>query len=126
MASQNYAKIWRAIRERLQITCAYQARYREACPIILGYSAEGQERVLVFQIGGQTSAGSKLPGWRSFDLTGLSGLKLREGSFVEGDRHTRTQSLIRFVDVDVNIPETLIRPAPLPFGHPGLRPPRES
>jgi hypothetical protein len=125
MVSQSYAKIWRAMRERMQITCEYQARYREACPIILGYSAEGQERVLVFQVGGQTSAGSKLPGWRSFDLSGLRDLRLRKGPFVEGDRHTRAQSLIRFVDVDVNIPETLRRSSPLPFGSPVLRPPRE-
>jgi hypothetical protein len=125
MVSQSYAKIWRAMRERMQITCEYQARYREACPIILGYSAEGQERVLVFQVGGQTSAGSKLPGWRSFDLVGLRDLKLRKAPFIEGDRHTRTQSLIRFVDVDVNIPETLARSVPLPFGSPELRRPRE-
>ena len=125
MVSQSYAKIWHAMRERMQITCEYQARYREACPIILGYSAEGQERVLVFQVGGQTSAGSKLPGWRSFDVAGSRDLKLRKGPFVEGDRHTRAQSLIRFVDVDVNIPETLTRSVPLPFGSPELRPPRE-
>ena len=62
MVSQSYAKIWHAMRERMQITCEYQARYREACPIILGYSAEGQERVLVFQVGGQTSAGRHTTG----------------------------------------------------------------
>jgi hypothetical protein len=124
MVSQNYEKIWRAVRDRMQITCEYRARYREACPIILGYSVEGLERALVFQIGGQTSAGSKLPGWRSFDLDDLRKLRLRKGPWIEGDRHTRTQSLIRFVDIDVNIPETLKRLTPLPFGSPQLRPPR--
>jgi hypothetical protein len=125
MVSQNYTKIWRAIRGHMQITCEYRALYREACPIILGYSAEGQERVLVFQIGGRTSAGSRLPGWRSFGLAGLRELKLQKGPLIEGDQHTRTQSLIRFIDVDVNIPETLTRSAPLPFGSPELQPPRE-
>ena len=48
--SSNYEKIWRAVRERKQITCVFEGRYREACPIILGYSADGRERVLVFQI----------------------------------------------------------------------------
>jgi hypothetical protein len=66
MPSENYKRIWRAARERKQITCTFESRYREACPIILGYSADGRERVLVFQIGGQTSPQSKLPGWRSF------------------------------------------------------------
>jgi hypothetical protein len=55
MPSENYKEIWRAIRERKQITCTFEGRYREACPIILGYSADGRERVRVFQIGGQTS-----------------------------------------------------------------------
>jgi hypothetical protein len=54
--------------------------------------------VLALQIGRATSAKSKLPGWRSFHLA--------------------------FVDVDVNIPATLTRPQPLPFGSPELLPPR--
>ena len=44
MPSTTYESIWHAVRERLQITCRYNGRYREACPIILGYSADGRER----------------------------------------------------------------------------------
>jgi hypothetical protein len=126
MPSENYKRIWRAVRDRKQITCTFESRYREACPIILGYSADGRERVLVFQIGGQTSPQSKLPGWRSFSLADVRDLSLRAGPWAQGDSHTQTQSHIRFVDVDVNIPDTLTRPEPLPFGSPELRPPRRS
>ena len=122
--SLNYQTIWRAIRERKQITCLFDGKYREACPIILGYARDGQERVLVFQVGGQTSPGSKLPGWRSFDLADVHDLKLRVGPWTEGTGHARPQSHIRFVDVDVNIPATLTRPRPLPFGSAELQPPR--
>jgi hypothetical protein len=122
--SATYKTIWRAIRERKQITCVFEGRHREACPVILGYSSDGRERALVFQIGGQTRRGSKLPGWRSFRLAGVRDLKLRDGPWTEGDSHTRTQPHIRFVDVDVNIPATLTRPQPLPFGSPELLPPR--
>ena len=40
-------------------------------------------------------------------------------------RHRQAQTCIQFVDVDVNVPETLTRPQPLAFGSPGLRPPRQ-
>ncbi|MGB7097737.1 MAG: hypothetical protein WBD95_03085 [Xanthobacteraceae bacterium] len=122
--SSNYEKIWCAIRERKQITCVFDGRYREACPIILGYSVDGRERVLVFQIGGQTSPRSKLRGWRSFYVAEVRDLRVSSGPWAEGSSHTQTQSHIQFVDVDVNIPETLTRPGPLPFGSPELRPPR--
>ena len=119
-----YKQIWRAVRERKQITCTFDGKHREACPIILGYAADGSERVLVFQFGGETSPRSSLPGWRSFLLTKIHDLKLRDGRWVEGDTHSQTQSHIQFIDVDVNIPQTLTRPAPLPFGSPQLQPPR--
>ncbi len=122
--SSNYERIWRAVRERKQITCVFEGRYREACPIILGYSVDGRERVLVFQIGAQTSPRSKLPGWRSFYVAEVRDLRLSGGPWAEGSSHTQKQSHIQFVDVDVNIPETLTRSRPLPFGSPELRPPR--
>jgi hypothetical protein len=124
MPSENYRQVWRAIREPKQITCVFEGRYREACPIILGYSANGRERALVFQIGGETSPRSKLPGWRSFNLADVQDLRVRAGPWAEGDSHKQTQSHIRFVDIDVNLPGTLTRSEPLAFGSPQLRPPR--
>jgi general stress protein 26 len=122
--SKTYKRIWRAVRERKQIACMFEGKYREACPIILGYSSDGRERVLVFQFGGETSPGSKLPGWRSFLVAEIRDLKLQKGPWAEGNSHTQTQAHIQFVDVDVNIPDTLTRLEPLPFGSPDLRPPR--
>jgi hypothetical protein len=124
MPSENYRQVWRAVRERKQITCVFEGRYREACPIILGYSANGRERALVFQVGGQTSSRSKLPGWRCFNLADVHDLRVRAGLWAEGDSHKQTQSHVRFVDVDINLPDTLTRPEPLAFGSPQLRPPR--
>jgi hypothetical protein len=120
-----YRLVWKAIRTRQQITCIYKGRYREVCPHILGYKECGQEAVLVFQFGGGST--SKLPregNWRCFDLAGMTDVDLRDGSWHTGTRHTKTQSYIQFVDVDVNVPETLKRRQPLAFGSPKLRPPR--
>lgn len=123
--STTYRDIWRAVRERKQITCTFDDKYREVCPIILGYAADGKARVLAFQFGGQTSPRSKLPGWRSFLVEAIHDLELRDGAWIEGLAHHRQpQSHIQFVDVDVNIPATLTRPEPLPFGSPALQPPR--
>jgi hypothetical protein len=125
MPSKNYEIIWRAMHDRKQISCTFKGRYREVCPIVLGYSATGRERVLVYQVGGETSSGSVLPGWRSFYLDEVHDPALRRGRWREGNSHQRPQSHIHFVDADVNIPETLTREKPLPVGSPLLRPPRD-
>ena len=119
-----YRTIWQAIRERQQVVFSYEGQPREACPLILGYSATGKETVFAYQIGGRTSGGKKLPDWRCFSLAKIGDLATRSGEWLEGDSHKQAQSCVRFVDVDVNIADTLTRPQPLPFGSVELRPPR--
>jgi hypothetical protein len=119
-----YRIIWQAVRERQQIVFTYDGRPREACPLILGYSADGKEAVSAYQVGGRSSPGNKLPGWRCFYLSKMSELSIQDGEWLEGESHKQPQSCVQFVDVDANIPETLVRPQPLPFGSPELRPPR--
>jgi len=100
--STTYRLIWKAVRARKQITCICGGRYREMCPHILGYKKLGQEAVFAFQFGGATT--SRLPpqgDWRCFDLAGVTDVQLRAGRWYSGTRHTKTQSCIQFVDVDV-------------------------
>jgi hypothetical protein len=113
-----------AVRERKQIIFSYKGGPREACPLVLGYAADGQEKVFAYQFGGVTSPGSKLPDWRCYFLARVKNLHLRDGAWLEGTSHKQAQSCVRFVDVDANIPETMTRPAPLPFGSSELRAPR--
>ena len=120
-----YQLIWQAIRARKQITCIYEGCHREVCPHILGYKTPGTEAVFAFQFGGEST--SKLPpggDWRCFDVARMTEVRLRDGRWYSGTRHSRTQTCIQFVDVDVNVPDTLAHPQPLPFGSPALRPPR--
>ena len=51
-------------------------------------------------------------------------LQSRPGAWQEGTSHTQAQTCVHFVDVDVNVPETLTRKRPLPFGSDQLQPPR--
>src|SRR5882757_4428043 len=122
--SETYELIWRAVRERRQITFLYNDLPRECCPLILGYAADGYEALSAYQFAGATSGKKKLPEWRCFDLAKVRALTSRPGPWREGDSHSQPQSCVRDVDVDANIPDTLIRKRPLPFGSPELRPPR--
>jgi hypothetical protein len=119
-----YKVIWQAIHARRRIVFNYEGHAREACPLILGYSAKWEEVVFAYQVGGGTSQRRRLPDWRCFHLGKASHLTTRDGEWLEGDSHRQTQSCVRHVDVDVNIPDTLTRDAPLPSGSPQLRPPR--
>src|SRR3954451_14706912 len=124
--STAYRIIWKAIRARKQIMCSYKNRPREVFPHILGYKAPGEEAVFMFQVGGESSQPLPPGGdWRCFDLDGIADIQVREGSWRGGSRHRQAQTCIQFVDVDVNVPETLTRPQPLAFGSPALRPRRQ-
>jgi general stress protein 26 len=124
--STAYRIIWKAIRARKQIVCSYEHHPREVFAHILGYRASGEEAVLVFQVGGESSKPLSPAGeWRCFDLDGIADIQVRESPWRGGSRHRKAQTCIPFVDVDVNVPETLTRPQPLAFGSPGLRPPRQ-
>jgi general stress protein 26 len=124
--SAAYRIIWNAIRARKRIAFSYGDRPREVCPHILGYKASGQEALFVFQVGGESSQPLPPRGdWRCFEVDGISDIQLRDGSWRSGTRHSKAQSCVQFVDIDVNVPETLTRGQPLPFGSPRLRPPRQ-
>jgi hypothetical protein len=122
--SATYSTIRQALRRRQQIVFIYHGKPRAACPIVLGYSADGSEALSAYQVAGESSGGRALPGWRCFRLAEIGDLETRDGEWREGDSHKQPQACVRFVDVDVNIPQTLARSEPLPFGSPDLRPPR--
>ena len=124
MPSNAYRLIWRAIRRRRQLVFRYGGSDREACPLILGYSADGREALFAYQFAGATSGQSKLPDWRCFYVADIDGLRSRLGPWHEGTSHKQTQSCVRHIDVDANVADTLKQEKPLPFGSPLLRPPR--
>jgi hypothetical protein len=124
MASDAYKLIFRALRRRDLVTFSYQGLPRECCPVILGYAADGREVLFAYQFAGATSSKTKLPQWRCFCIAGIRDLKSRSGAWLEGTSHTQAQTCVHFVDVDVNVPESLTRDLPLAFGAKALRSPR--
>ncbi len=82
MPSVAYKILWRAVREHRQVTFVSEKKHREAYPVILGYSAGGEETLFAYQVGGHTSPGNKLPGWRLLHCGGHSRPDLAKGGWL--------------------------------------------
>jgi hypothetical protein len=121
MPSDTYTLIWHAARRRQQLILQYDEYPRECCPVVLGYKADGSETAFMFQFAGGSSDPSKLPNWRCLTVAKIRDLRARTGEWHEGKSHKQRQNCVDWIDVDVNMPDTLTREAPLPFGSPLLR-----
>jgi hypothetical protein len=100
--STTYKLFREAILGERPVTCVYQGYYRELCPLIIGHT-RGRERVLAFQFGGESSSGLTLGNWKCLDLSQVKDAELRTGAWREGDRHSKQQTCVEDVDLDVNI-----------------------
>jgi PIN domain nuclease of toxin-antitoxin system len=107
--SRVYELFMQAIADRKQIFCTYEGPPRELCPHILGHT-KGEEFALTFQFGGQSKSGLPPRGeWRCLSLAKVRNIRLRDGPWHAGSRHTRPQPCVEVVDVDVN-PSSPYRP----------------
>ena len=107
--SSVYKLFEQAMVSRTQILCTYKGRRRELCPVILGHSQE-REKALTYQFGGQSNKGLPPAGqWRCLWLSEVSNVRLREGPWCVGDRHSQPQDCVEIVDLDVN-PESPYNP----------------
>ena len=103
MPSATYRLFREAILNEKQVTCTYQGYYRELCPLIIGYK-KGQERVLAFQFGGQSSSGLAPGGdWKCLQLVQVEDAELRDGPWHEGGLHRKEQTCVEEIDLDINI-----------------------
>jgi hypothetical protein len=85
MASATYRLFAQAMRERKQIVCTYRGHRRELCPIILGH-ADGEEKALTFQVGGESSSGLPPDGeWRCLFLSKVERAFMRDGPWRAGE-----------------------------------------
>jgi hypothetical protein len=102
MPSSAYKLFEQAMTGRKQILCTYNGRPRELCPVILGHS-QGQEKALTYQFGGDSETGLPPGGeWRCLWLAKIGNVRLRDGAWHAGDRHSLPQGCVEIVDLDVN------------------------
>jgi hypothetical protein len=103
VTSGTYALIEQAMRERSRVACVYQGKRGEICPIVLGWT-DGREKVLAYQVGGESSRPLRGPEtrWRCMWIDEVSEATLVEGAWVSESTHKSSQTCVKDVDLDVN------------------------
>ena len=101
MPSATYTLFHDAILGEQQVVCFYDGRIRELCPHIIGTNRRGEEVVLAWQFGGESSG--PLPQWRCLKLANVSDARTRRGRWHEGGSHRTTQTCVREIDLDINV-----------------------
>jgi hypothetical protein len=100
--SATYNILREAILSEKRIACTYNGQTRELCPIVLGRS-NGQEKVLTYQVGGGTDKGTLLrPNWKCLFVAKMQNPRLQEGPWLEGANHSKPQSCVEVVELDIN------------------------
>ena len=87
--------------EKLRVVARAKGGRRKMCPHALGYGSSGEERVLVYQFDGFSASGLGSGGWRCFAVADLVGMELEEGSWCTGGGHSRGQSCVKVVHLEV-------------------------
>ena len=101
MSSATYTLFRNAILSGQQVACVYDGRARELCPHIIGTNKRGEEVVLAWQFGGDSSG--PLPQWRCLKLANASRARTRDGRWHEGGSHQTTQTCVSDIDLDINV-----------------------
>jgi hypothetical protein len=101
MPSTTYALFRDAILSEQQVTCAYEGRRRELCPHIIGTNKAGEDVVLAWQFGGESSG--PLPQWRCLRLANVRDARARKGPWFAGSSHKTGQKCVTDVHLDINI-----------------------
>ena len=101
MPIATYSLFRNAILGEQQVVCIYDGRVRELCPHIIGTNRRGEEVVLAWQFGGESSG--PLPQWRCLKLANIRSARTREGRCHEGGSHRTTQTCVSTIDLDINV-----------------------
>jgi hypothetical protein len=96
-----YTLFRNAILGAQQVVCIYDGRVRELCPHVIGTNKRGEEVVLAWQFGGESSG--PLPQWRCLKLANVGEAHPRAGRWHEGGSHRTTQTCVSDIDLDINV-----------------------
>jgi hypothetical protein len=104
-----YDLIRQAITEKKQIIAVYDGLPREMCPHVLGTNKKGYPQCLFYQFAGESSRGifpltdaNAFQNWRCLDVGKLSDVQIREGEWYSISRHTRPQTCVAAIDIEVS------------------------
>ncbi|PLY00583.1 MAG: hypothetical protein C0623_06905 [Desulfuromonas sp.] len=106
MNSEKYTLIRNAIINKQQVVATYNGCLREMCPHAIG-KKNGREQALFYQFGGESSSGVIVPGapqnWRCIPIGGLENITVRDGEWHTADNHSKSQTCVDDIDVEVVI-----------------------
>ena len=98
----NYTVLREAILNRKPVVAFYNGYERQFCPHALGMK-RGEAQVLGFQFGGGSSSGLPPGGeWRCMKVQDLQQLMLTTGPWYTGTSHSKPQTCIDSIDVEVS------------------------
>ncbi|TWH64751.1 hypothetical protein LX59_02098 [Azomonas agilis] len=101
-----YEIVRNAIANKEIIIATYQNHVREMCPHVIGRK-NGREQALFYQFGGTSSSGPIVPdspgNWRCIPIQGLSDVSSRAGTWHTGTNHSRPQTCVDEIDLEVDL-----------------------
>lgn len=101
-----HALVRAAIIHRLPIAALYRGRGRLLCPHLLGWNRHRRLQVLCYQYGGDSETGLQPAGaadnWRCLAVENLSQVELLEDPWQTAENHSRPQTCIDEVELDVD------------------------
>jgi hypothetical protein len=101
-----HAQVCSAIVHRRPITALYRGRRRLLCPHLLGWNKHRRLQVLCYQYGGDSESGLQHAGaadnWRCLAVENLSQVELLDGPWQTAENHSRPQTCIEEVELDVD------------------------
>lgn len=102
MCMSTYDLLKQAIIDKQQVIGTYDGHFREMCPHCIG-TKNGNEHVLVFQFGGDTSQGQIQPpgSWKCLQVDLLSNVSVRKGPWHTSNDHSKRQTCVDEVDLEV-------------------------
>jgi hypothetical protein len=94
-----------SIRQRKPLAAMYDGCSRRLCPHRLGWNKDEQRRVFCYQYGGDSVSGLEEPGaesnWRCLAVEKLSDVDLTSDPWHTAPNHSRPQTCIVRVEMDV-------------------------
>jgi hypothetical protein len=115
---QAHTQVRAAIIQRRPITALYRGRRRLLCPHLLGWNRHRRLQVLCYQHGGDSQSGLKPAGasdnWRCLAVENLSQVELLDSPWQTAENHSRPQTCIEEVELDVDAYSESVSPSSLP------------
>jgi hypothetical protein len=100
-----YALIRQAIIDKHQVVATYNGYVREMCPHVIGAAPDGKAQCLFYQFAGGSETGLGADGspdnWRCLPVANLRNVLVRPGTWHTAPNHSRPQTCVRRIDVQV-------------------------